>query len=288
MEDIIECISYEKIEKDYPTQLLRLNKDSQIVPAYFNIDALLERWELYYTLFTSKELLYNRLKSQGHIIIERPIYHEFTEDQKESLALIKNNKSEDEEQQLQEAKQNLLQWDSLTDNENKERLLENYIRNSKKRVNRYYRDFKKFSPYYRTEYLAELLLEYTTVDERIYKRFINSLVLWTLADNHPFKLLFLGTFDYKSHVGANNGCVRINVSYQEANDKMNNICKSYFVGYPIDQGIVSSLFPCMFKIGPTKKLRSIIGLNPLNIEEPTQRIPNNINQQELRQMMILK
>ena len=114
------------------------------MPAYFNIDALLERWELYYKLFTSKKQLYARLKKQGHIITEQPIYHEFTEEQKKNLALVKGNKADDVDNQLQEAKQNLLAWNILPFDKQKNDVLDDYIKKSKKRVKRYYEDFKKF------------------------------------------------------------------------------------------------------------------------------------------------
>ena len=288
MEGIVKYVSSEKIENDYPVPLLRLNKDKEIVPAYFNIDALLERWELYYKLFTSEQQLYARLKEQGHIITKHPIYHEFTEEQRKSLALVKGNKAEDVDDQLQEAKQNLLAWNILPFDKQKNDVLDDYIKKSKKRVKRYYEDFKKFCPYYRTEYLADLLLEHATVDERVYKRFINSLVLWTLADNHSFKMLFLGEFKYYSIIGATGRQAGINVTAKEKRDKMNKICKSYFVGYPIDENNAASLLPCMFKNAPTKKCFRIIGLNPLDIEEPMKRISDEVKQQELLDMLILK
>ena len=137
MEGIVKYVSSEKIENDYPVPLLRLNKDKEIVPAYFNIDALLERWELYYKLFTSEQQLYARLKEQGHIITKHPIYHEFTEEQRKSLALVKGNKAEDVDDQLQEAKQNLLAWNILPFDKQKNDVLDDYIKKSKKRVKRY-------------------------------------------------------------------------------------------------------------------------------------------------------
>lgn len=288
MENIIKYVSSEKIENDYPVPLLRLNKDKEIVPAYFNIDALLERWELYYKLFSSTKLLYDRLKKQGHIITKHPIYHEFTAEQRKSLTLVKGNKAEEGDRQLQEAKQNLSVWDTLPFNKQKNDVLDDYIKKSKKRVKRYYEDFKKFSPYYRTEYLADLLLEYATVEKRVYKRFINSLVLWTLADNHPFKTLFLREFMYHSIIGTTGRQTGINITAEEKRDKMNKICKNYFVGYPIDENQAASLLSCMFKHAPTKKCFRIIGLNPLDLKEPVKRISDEVKQQELLDMLILK
>lgn len=114
------------------------------------------------------------------------------------------------------------------------------------------------------------------------------MVLWTLADTHPFKMLFLGEFNYNSIIGATGRQAGINVTAKEKRDKTNKICKSYFVGYPIDEDIAASLLLCMFKNGSTKKCFRIIGLNPLDIEEPVKRISDEVKQQEQLDMLILK
>ncbi|HIW86936.1 MAG TPA: hypothetical protein IAC47_01490 [Candidatus Onthomorpha intestinigallinarum] len=93
MENIIKYVSVEKVAKDYPVTLLRENSEKQIVPSYFNIDALLERWELHYSLFVDKETLPQKLREQGHNITEAPLYHSFTEEQKQALGIVKQDKA---------------------------------------------------------------------------------------------------------------------------------------------------------------------------------------------------
>src|SRR5574344_1660012 len=88
--------------------------NKQIVPSFFNIDALLERWKLHFSLFTDEETLPQKLRKQGHIITESPLYHNFTEEQKIFLGIIKQDKEEKLQQDLQAAKQSLMELDTIT------------------------------------------------------------------------------------------------------------------------------------------------------------------------------
>lgn len=152
--------------------------------------------------------------------------------------------------------------------------MEEYARHSTKQLQKFYLTFKKFSPYYPTEYLADLLIGHIPSDERLYRRFINSLTLWTLDDTHPFKLLMLGRFHFNSIIGATGRKAGINVTSAEKIRKMKSICATYFVGYPIDENAAASLLPCFFKPALTKKCFRIIGLNPMNFQEPIRKITN--------------
>ena len=55
--EIINYLAYEKVNNDYPVKLLRENIHNEIVPSYFNIDALLERWYLHHTLYYERSYL---------------------------------------------------------------------------------------------------------------------------------------------------------------------------------------------------------------------------------------
>ena len=286
MENIIKYVSVEKVANDYPVSLLRENCAKQIVPSYFNIDALLERWELHYSLYANKEILLQKLKEQGHNITEIPLYHSFTEDQKLFLGIVKQNKEEKLQQDLQTARQNLIELDSITIPKLKETKLNEYIRHSPKQIKKFYENYKKFAPFYPTDYLTDLLIEHHSDDERLYKRFINSLTLWTLDDNHPFKILMLGEFGYHSIIGATNRRAGINVYPTDKRTKMKKVCDTYFVGYPIDEDVASSLLQCFFRQAPTKKCFRIIGLNPMNFQEPINNITNYTPQNLLKYLIL--
>ena len=287
MENIIKYVSVEKVAKDYPVSLLREDCNKQIVPSFFNIDALLERWKLHFSLFTDEETLPQKLRKQGHIITESPLYHNFTEEQKIFLGIIKQDKEEKLQQDLQAAKQSLMELDTITIPKLRSSKLREHISHSPKQLKKFYMNFEKFSPYYPTEYLADLLIEYHSKDERIYRRFINSLVLWTLDDQHPFKILMLEEFHYHSITGTTGRRVGINITPEIRKEKMKKIYEAYFTGYPIDENIAASLLQCLFKLSPTKKYFRIIELNPMTFQEPIKRI-SNVNQQELFDMLILK
>lgn len=274
MENIIKYVSIEKVANDYPVTLLRLNHKEQIVPSYFNIDALLERWALHYSLYLSKDILPQELSKQGHSVTENPLYHEFTEEQKYFLGIIKQDKEDKLQQDLQAAKQNLLELDSITIPKLKEEKINEYIKHSSKQIRKFYEAYKKFSPFYHTEYLADLLIEHHSKDERLYKRFINSLALWALDNSHPFKMLMLGEFNYASIIGATGRRAGINVTPDMKKEKMKKVCETYFRGYPINEDISSSLLQCFFKPASTKKYFRIIGLNPMDFQEPISRITN--------------
>lgn len=272
MENIIKYVSVEKVANDYPVTLLRENCNKQIVPSYFNIDALLERWELHYSLYTNKEILLHKLTVQGHDITELPLYHSFTEEQKQFLGIIKQNKEEKLQLDLQAARQYLIELDSITIPKLRESKLNEYIKHAPKQIKKFYENYKKFAPFYPTEYLADLLIEHHSDDERLYKRFINSLTLWILDDNHPFKMLMLGEFNYHSIIGKTGRRAGINVYPADKKTKMKKVCDTYFVGYPIDEDVASSLLQCFFKQANTKKCFRIIGLNPMDFQEPINKI----------------
>lgn len=228
-----------------------------------------------------------KLIGQGHNITEDPLYHSLTKEQKQALGIVKQDKALKLQQDLQEAKQNLMELDSITIPSLKSAKLEEYIKHSSKQLQKFYLTFKKFSPYYPTEYLADLLIEHISSDERLYRRFINSLALWTLDDSHPFKILMLGSFNYNTIIGATGRRAGINVTSAEKIRKMKSICATYFVGYPIDENAAASLLPCFFKPASTKKCFRIIGLNPMNFQEPAYKITNPVPEY-LMDLLILR
>jgi hypothetical protein len=286
MENIIKYVSVEKVANDYPVPLLRQDINKQLVPSYFNIDALLERWELHYSLYKDKKSLPNKLKEQGHIIEEIPLYHTFTEEQKLFLGIVKQEKEVKLKQDLQQAKQNLMEWDEIQFPKLKAETLKKFISHAPKQIQKFYLNFSKLASYYPTPYLSDLLIEHHNDDKRLYKKFFNSLVLWTLDDNHSFKVLMTGKFNYKSIIGATERNSRINVNPTEKRKKMKEVCDTYFRGYPISESVATSLLQCFFKAGLTKKHFRIIGLNPMDFQEPIQKITESSPEYLLELLMI--
>lgn len=84
----------------------------------------------------------------------------------------------------------------------------------------------------------------------------------------------LGEFGYHSMIGATGNRAGINITPTMKKEKMKKICETYFRGYPINEDVSSSLLQCFFKPASTKKHFRIIGLNPMDFQEPISRITN--------------
>lgn len=285
---IIDYFAFEKVNSDYPVKLLRENINKEIMPSYFNIDALLERWYLHYSQYSNQEILVDDLTRQGHEIIKKNFYRSYTSKQREILGLVKLERDEKLAELLTEAKEHLLEWDKITVPKVKRDYLNHLIMTSPKQIKKFYERFKKFSPYFETDYLADLLIEYHSVDKRKYKTFHNSLVFWALDNAHPLKILVLETFNYRSILNVTRRQRGINISPSNNREKMKIIFDTYFSGYPIPAKVQTELLKCFFKKSSTKRYFRIIGLNPMDFEEPKAKIPANVQAKDLINIFELK
>lgn len=71
VEQILTMKAEGQVAKNYPVTIIRKNIDGKIVPAYFNIDALLEKWELHHTLYSQSGALLEKLQEQHHVDFEQ-------------------------------------------------------------------------------------------------------------------------------------------------------------------------------------------------------------------------
>lgn len=286
--EIINYFAYEKVNNDYPVKLLRENIHNEIVPSYFNIDALLERWYLHHSLYYERSILEKELKKQNHLIRRNDFYHEYTKEQKTILSSVKKTRDEKLDEVLMEARGLLMEWDKMYTPEIIKEELEQLIRTSPKQLKKFYERFKKFCPYFETKYLADLLIEHHSDDERAYKTFNNSLVFWALDETHPFKILVINKFGYEPPVNKLLGNRPVKVYPKEKSDKMKDIFDSYFQGYPIKENVQTGLLKCFFRSSKTNQYFGIVGLNPMDFEEPKAKIPANFPARELINLFELK
>ena len=284
---MIEYFAYEQVNDHYPVRLLRENINGDIVPSYFNIDALLERWYLHHTLYTNPMILENDLKEQGHIIERNDFEHAYTQEQKAILGSVKLKRDEKLELALLEAKENILEWNKISVPKAKNDYLHHLTTTSPKQIKKFYTRFVKFSPYFNTEYLADLLITYHGIDKRKYKTFNNSLVFWALDDKHPFKILILNTFNYQ-HLIDNLEKKGEKLFSEDISIRMKIVFDSFFTGYPIAEKIQVGLLKCFFKKSASKGYFRIIGLNPMVFEEPKAKIPANVPAKDLIKLFELK
>ena len=286
---IINYFAYEKVNNDYPVKLLRANINNEIVPSYFNIDALLERWYLHHSLYYERSILEKELKKQNHLIRRNDYYHDYLEEQKDILASVKKEFKQDKlDESLLDAKTKLMEWDKITSAQIKTDELYHLIKSSSKQLKKFYERFKKFYPYFETEYLVDLLIEHHNDDERKYKTFNNSLVFWALDEKHPFKILVIEKFGYKHEVGNLEAGKPLNISTDDNLRTMKIIFDSFFQGYAIKEKVQKELLKCFFKRSRTKKYFKVIGLNPMEFAEPKTKIHESVQARELIKLFELQ
>lgn len=281
VEEIIKHVGVEKIYNS-SIPIIRENVDKELVPSYFNIDALLERWALLHELYKEKDILLNELENEGHKVSLNDEEYEYTELQKKIDETLRSTKAERIEQALQKAKEDLLELSGLDDPQ-KEVAFKKLHKNCTLELKKLFDNFEKLSPYYEVKYLVNLLTDHHNDDSRVYKKLINSLVFHALDDTHPFKALVLGVFEYHK-IGSDKS--KANISSDMRRDKMKQIFETYFKGYKANESNMNSLMLSIFKQGKTKKCFQITGLNPMNLEDPINTI-KDIDSHKLFKTFIL-
>lgn len=281
VEEIIKHVGVEKIYNS-SIPIIRENVDKELVPSYFNIDALLERWALLHELYKEKDILLNELENEGHKVSLNDEEYEYTELQKKIDETLRSTKAERIEQALQKAKEDLLELSGLDDPQ-KEVAFKKLHKNCTLELKKLFDNFEKLSPYYEVKYLVNLLTDHHNDDSRVYKKLINSLVFHALDDTHPFKALVLGVFEYHK-IGSDKS--KANISPDMRRDKMKQIFETYFKGYKANESNMNSLMLSIFKQGKTKKCFQITGLNPMNLEDPINTI-KDIDSHKLFKTFIL-
>lgn len=265
VEQILTMKAEDQVAKNYPVTIIRKNIDGKIVPAYFNIDALLEKWELHHTLYSQSGALLEKLQEQHHVDFEQ------SEQIKSgrhigSIQQVKARNKEILAQTLSIAKEALLNWEH--EGANME-ALDGLIRRSNKQEAQFYTRFKRLYPYFGTEFLADKLIE-VQGDKREFMSLNNSLIFWALDNTHSFKAHILAKFECEKLV---QGPIRIH--HEERTRRMKEVIDAYFKGLKLDWSAYPKLFTQFF--GAEAETRSggiyrITSLNPYNYPEPKKRI----------------
>lgn len=125
-------------QQSYPLRIIRQNCiDKKFVPAYFNIDALLERWNLYHDLYSDKENLKVKLSENNAVHFEEEL---ITEENHNALAVsrVKANNRERMERTFPDLKNKLQEWymDGMNEAAFKE-IINGYDKNGEMYVKRF-------------------------------------------------------------------------------------------------------------------------------------------------------
>jgi len=165
--------------------LTRENIDGKYVPAYFNIDSIVEKENLNSGYYMDKNLLVNELSKTNTVLSFESILMDKTESQKIAEEKSININKEKFDIYIEEAISHIKQLEatgSLNDFN-----LKKVMRNCKRNAQAFYERFIKLYKYVDTDILLNLLWEIRTKNKKSFKGVNNTVMFWALENNHPFK-----------------------------------------------------------------------------------------------------
>lgn len=181
----------ERIAGNELINLIRQNVYGEYVPAYLNIDYIIERTELYATYFmpeTLKEVLGKQVK----IISYKSLSYDVSPEQNSIEKTNKDAQNKLTDSHIQEAIDSikvLSTTGQLNDN-----TLHLYIRQSRSRTKIFLERFIKLYKYVDLDSLLHQLWEIRTSNNLAYKNLNNAVMYWALDEEHPFKVAIRRSF----------------------------------------------------------------------------------------------
>ena len=161
------------------------------VPAYLNIDYIIERTDLYASYFMP-ETLKEVLGKQVNIISYKSLPHGVSPEQNSIEKTNKDAQNKLTDSYIQEAIDNikvLSTTGQLNDN-----TLHLYIRQSRSRTKIFLERFIKLYKYVDLDSLLHQLWEIRTSNNIAYKNLNNAVMYWALDEEHPFKVAIRRSF----------------------------------------------------------------------------------------------
>ena len=277
-ESFLEFKAKGKVAENYPTAIVRKNIDGVYVPAFFNIDALLETFNLHHELYSEMETLYGILNEKNNVDLKIQFILKENHNA-ENIATIKDRNKEFLAENLQKAKQDVIEW-----LENGGTYWEDFMEIKKaevknKAIQLLYERFEKFYQYIDPVFLLDgLILNHET---KAFNRFNNVLAFWVLDEKHPFKAHVLAQFEYHTLATMKGKKPGIRVTTDEKNNKMVSIFREQLQIREISHQFASELFSCFFSTTRSGGYDKIVGLNPLELPPPITTIKEIINLHKL-------
>ena len=256
---------------DYPIKIVRQNHiDKTFVPAYFNIDALVDKWELLHSLYTDEQKLENELRQEHDVNKSRILIEE---NDTSNIAEIKERNAERRAESVERLKPRLLEWHEQGRNDAR---YNEILREQEKKVQDLCSEFKKLSLYIDPDKLFDDLAE-KYEDWRTLRNYVNAVVFHVMSDEHAFKADVLAKFHYHeilSHLGQR-GIGR--VIKEDKIQKMREVFRVQLNKTDLDDNTLAEFFSCFFKTSRSGGIDKIIGLNPLDLPVPIWHISPVIN-----------
>ncbi len=257
----------------YPLTIIRQDSlTGKFLPAYFNIDALVEEWELKSFLYTDKNNLVSQLRKGGHTVSPLPeLLLSDEEHDAEEIKAIKGKSKVRLYNAFEELKFKLLNWVETGCNEFK---LKEIKRDTNKRLQDTVVDpFVLLYQYIPAEALLDNL-ELACVHERKVRNFINAAIFYALPEEHPFKAAILMSY-------------KVNSEHNESESRYGyddriNIIKSVFLSVyhynlKISHHAISDLNSSFFIWARSKEGDRITGVNPFGLPSVIKPMPLNTN-----------
>lgn len=245
-----------QIKNYYPVKLTRKDIHGKIVPSFLNIDAIIERYDLAFSLYKDKKTLPERLLSKHDIksTEDNPLRSEF---QKSALKKIKSEDKEKTIMQLNEIAEILLQTPKIALIPK----INDSIKHGNKQISAFHTRLYKLLPYADLSYLTENLIIDHYSKAKL-KSFNNSLIFNALDDNNDIKILFKGKFGYDSIIGKKGRDSGITVERDDVIKKVKEILKTTFPTAQIRDYDAYAMFKDFFLLAPGHATIRIKGLNP--------------------------
>ena len=191
---IKEAIREKAQERIAGNELINLTRKDiygKNVPAYLNIDYIIERTDLYASYFMP-ETLKEVLGKQVNIISYKSLPHGVSPEQNSIEKTNKDAQNKLTDSYIQEAIDNIQVLSTtaqLNDN-----TLHLYIRQSRSRTKIFLERFIKLYKYVDLDSLLHQLWEIRTSNSIAYKNLNNAVMYWALDEEHPFKVAIRRSF----------------------------------------------------------------------------------------------
>lgn len=192
-----------------PIEIVRVNKDQEIVPAYFNVDAIAEYAFLRGHLYSNPKILHNELLKSCNITFYDERDPAFTDIQKEIEEAIDDQFENKRLASISEVIEKL-----------KELRLQNKLTDASiahLRRNRHREDYKfidRFSELYKYVPFDILVAKLQEGNAKTYRGFMRSAKYLALSEKHAFKQLIKGSFEINKRYTQTEILERLNVIFE--------------------------------------------------------------------------
>lgn len=270
---LIDHIAESKADNNtYTHKIIRANACTEkVVPAYFVIDALLEKRNLTHTLYAEPSHLREELSRTANVSYREKFLRkeevDFT-----TIQNIKEKNTERRESQIEQLKFELREWHT---NGREERVFRNLAQKYDKKLQDFAKWFYILSNYIESERLLSDLTECYDNNKKL-RNYVNAASFYALPSEHPFKRLVLTKFHYdRIENAANTRGVGV-FSTQEKRNKILDVFREYLhTDMRYSKTILIDLFNCFFKNTRSGSNDKITGLNPRNFPPLIAPMPQN-------------